>query len=66
MSTFDFPSEQTCPECQAKITNSELKTEYEPVKVFQCPGCQALLWKPGLDDTGPIFKFDPDAAEDSI
>ena len=66
MSNFEFPSERTCPECQGKITSAELKTEYDPVVVFQCPHCQSLLWKPGLEETGPIFKFDPDATEDSI
>ena len=66
MSHYEFPTEQSCPECQGAITRAELKPEYDPVVVVQCPNCQALLWKPGLDNTGPIFTFDPDANEDSI
>lgn len=63
MSRFEFPSEQSCPGCKTKITSAELMSEYHPVVVVSCPSCQMLLWKPGLDETGEIFEFDPDAED---
>lgn len=66
MSNFEFPSKQICPLCQAEIQSAELKPQYDPVVVFACPRCAGLLWKPGLDDTGPVFAFDPNASDDSI
>ena len=66
MKTHTFPEEQTCPTCQGKFGSAELKEEYDPVVVFTCPHCSDLLWKPGLDENSPIYKFDPNADEGGI
>ena len=61
MATFTFDAERTCPHCQATFLEAELKTEYDPVVVVTCPKCGAMLWRPGSDESSPLFPYDPDA-----
>jgi len=61
MKLHDFPEEQTCPHCAGRFARAERRAEYEPVIVIVCPSCARLLWRPGLDDSSPLFPFDPDA-----
>lgn len=66
MKAIDFPAERSCPLCQGGITRAERKSEYEPVVVVVCPHCSRLLWRPGLEEDGQLFAFDPDSGEDGI
>lgn len=61
MSTFKFPEEVTCPQCHGRFQSADRRDEYNPVVVVVCPHCGVMLWRPGLDETSPLFTFDPDA-----
>jgi len=66
MSMFDFPEEQTCPQCQKTFLQAEHCQEYSPIVVVRCPHCSTMLWRPGLDASSRLFVFDPDADEGGI
>ncbi len=61
MKDFEFPEEQKCPSCSNTFRTAKQKSEYEPVVVVVCPHCSEILWRPGLDENSPLFKFDPNA-----
>jgi len=61
MKMLDFPEEQSCPLCGARFLKAELRSEFHPVVVVNCPQCGKMLWRPGLDDTSRLFPFDADA-----
>lgn len=61
MADFLFDGERTCPECKATFTKAPQKVEYDPVIVVSCPSCGAILWRPGLEDSSPLFLYDPNA-----
>lgn len=60
MAQFEFDSQHECPKCGAAIERAERKEEYSPVVVVVCPGCSALLWRAGFDESSPLVPFDPD------
>jgi len=61
MAEFEFDAERTCPKCSATFSKAEQKTEYDPVIVVVCPGCGQILWRPGSEESSPLFPYDPDA-----
>ena len=61
MAEFSFDSPRECPKCKASFDKAELDAKYDPVVVVHCPGCNAMLWRPGSDETSPLFPYDPDA-----
>jgi hypothetical protein len=61
MKTIQFAEQRSCPLCSGGISSAELEPRYEPVVVFRCPHCSRLLWRPGLEEDGPLHAFDPDA-----
>lgn len=61
MAEFTFDGERACPECGTKFTKAEQLTQYDPVVVVKCPSCSAVLWRPGSEESSPLFPYDPDA-----
>ena len=61
---FDPPKK--CPKCNTVIAGADTEPQYDPVVVFKCPSCGTLLWKPGFEDEGPLFPFDPQASENEV
>lgn len=66
MKTITFNTEKACPLCGGAIKTGEILPEYDPIRVFKCPHCGEQLWRPGLEEQGPLFAFSADAEEDSI
>jgi len=61
MDKFDFEKERACPLCKGKFTSATAEPKYDPVLVVICPHCEKLLWRPGLEQDGRLYPFDPDA-----
>ncbi len=61
MADFTFDGERTCPKCKATFHEAPQKSEYEPVIVVTCPSCGEILWRPGSEESSPLFPYDPDA-----
>jgi hypothetical protein len=66
MKTIVFRPERACPLCGAEISSAPLLERYEPVVVISCPGCNQMLWRPGLDEEAPLHAFDPSPDDDAI
>ena len=61
MATFTFDSERECPKCKATFSQAEQDTQYDPVIVVTCPSCGETLWRPGSEESSPLFPYDPNA-----
>lgn len=61
MAEFTFDGDRACPKCQATFLKAELLPEFDPVVVVKCPQCGETLWRPGSEESSPLFPYDPNA-----
>ncbi len=66
MKKIEFQTQRACPACRGLISSAALEPKYDPVVVVICPHCAKLLWRPGIDQDGPLYIFDPEADSGGI